>query len=385
MYFDDRLCDYFKMASYRYKIDKACPECFAYPWLREYIAAESTTTGICPNCRRRNQPLVSVSNLYDAFDNLISAYQPVEDSWIESGTAILDLIQDDWEVFSEKLIENDRAGSLLEAIMISGWDDDSGDPILGAYDLYVARHNHWTHDTLETIWEQFSYEVKLNPNNELKFHDLPFSEFLIGEIIGTRTIRYPAGTILYRARLGFTVSADGKKPYQKLAIGAPPPEKAGPGRANAKGKVVLYCTNRENTAVAEVRPVRGEYASVAEVHTTKDLDLIDFSGESEWPNPFTDDAVNYSVEFAGLLVGFAEELSKPLRSRDDPTDYIPSQKLVDLIQKERTDGILFPSAMESTGTNVVLFDPSVVQIGPSRLVEIVEMRVEYQDVQLDDD
>ncbi len=61
--------------------------------------------------------------------------------------------------------------------------DDSGDPILGAYDLYVARHNHWTHDTLETIWEQFSYEVKLNPNNELKFHDLPFSEFLIGEII----------------------------------------------------------------------------------------------------------------------------------------------------------------------------------------------------------
>ncbi len=373
------------MASYRHKPDKACPECFAYPWLREYIATESTTIGTCSNCSCRNQPLVSVSNLYDAFDNLISAYQPVEDSSIEAGTAILDLIQDDWEVFSEKLIENDRAKSLLEAIMISGWDDDSGDPILGAYDLYVARHNHWTHDTLEDMWDQFAYKVKLNPNNELKFHDPFFSEFLIEELIGTRTIRYHAGTILYRARLGFTVNADGKKPYQNMAMGAPPSEKAGPGRANAKGKVVFYCASRENTAVAEVRPVRGEYATVAEVHTTKDLDLLDLSAEPEWPNPFTDDSINYRVEFAGLLVCFAEKLSKPLRSRDDPTDYIPSQKLVDLIQKERTDGILYPSAMEPIGTNVVLFDPSVVQIGSSRLVEIVEMRVEYQDAQLDDD
>lgn len=373
------------MASYRYKPDKACPKCFAYPWLREYILSETTTTGTCPNCRCRNQPLISVSYLYDAFKNLISAYQPVEDSSIEAGDAILYLIQDDWEVFSEKLIENDRAGMLLEAIMISGWDDDSGDPILGAYDLYVARHNHWTHDKLEDIWDKFAYEVKSNPNNELRFHDTLFSEFLIEELIGTRTIRYPTGTVLYRARLGFTVRADGKKPYQGLAMGAPPSEKAGPGRANAKGKVVLYCANRENTAVAEVRPARGEYISVAEVHTTKDLDLLDLSAEPEWPNPFTDDSVNYRVEFAGLMAGFAEELSKPLRSRDDTTDYIPSQKLVDLIQKERTDGIIYPSAMEPTGTNVVLFDPTVVQIGLSRLVEIVDMRVQYQDAQLDDD
>ena len=158
-----------------------------------------------------------------------------------------------------------------------------------------------------------------------------------------------------------------------------------PGRANAKGKVVLYCANRENTAVAEVRPARGEYISVAEVHTTKDLDLLDLSAELEWPNPFTDDSVNYRVEFAGLMAGFAEELSRPLRSRDDTTDYIPSQKLVDLIQKERTDGIIYPSAMEPTGTNVVLFDPTAVQIGLSRLVEILDMRVQYQDAQLDDD
>jgi hypothetical protein len=34
--------------------------------------------------------------------------------------------------------------------------------------------------------------------------------------------------------------------------------------------------------------------------------------------------------------------------------------------------------MAPGGTNVVLFDPSVVNIGASRLVEIVEVKVEYR-------
>jgi hypothetical protein len=35
--------------------------------------------------------------------------------------------------------------------------------------------------------------------------------------------------------------------------------------------------------------------------------------------------------------------------------------------------------MEPGGTNVVLFDPSKVEIGPSRLVEIVSVQIEYGD------
>jgi hypothetical protein len=369
------------MASYRYKTDRACPECFAHPWLREYVADQSTFSGTCPNCRRRKQPLVPVSTLYDPFANLLSAYQPVEDLLLEVGTTILDLIQEDWEVFSERLFENGRAGQLLEVIMRSGWDDDSGEPILGAADLYVARHRHWTHDTLEEIWQQFADEVKSDPTRTLKFRDANFDEFLIyEELLGSRTIRYPAGTVLYRARLGFTRGNDGDKPYQGSAMGAPPPEKAGPGRASAKGKVVLYCTNQEPTAVAEVRPVRGEYVSVAEVLAARELEILDLITEPERPNPFTDDSVTYRVEFAGLLAGFAEELSKPLRSRDDPTDYIPSQKLVQLIQTTSVDGILYPSAMAPRGANIVLFDPSIGHIGPSRLVEIIDARVEYREV-----
>jgi RES domain-containing protein len=288
---------------------------------------------------------------------------------MEDGTAIIDLVQEDWEVFSERLIETACAGRLLEAIMHSGWDDDSGDPPLGASDLYVAHHRRWSHDTLDDIWQQFADEVKSDPNKPLKFRDGDFSKFLIEELIGRRTVQVPAGTILYRARPGFVQGPDGKEPFRGASIGAPPPEKARPGRANAKGKVVLYCAEQEGTAVAEVRPARGEYVSVAEVRAARELETLDLATEPEWPNPFTDDAINYEVEFAGLLAAFAEQLGKPLRSRDDPTDYIPSQKLTELIQTARVDGIRYPSAMASpSGINVVLFDPSIVHIGASRLV-----------------
>lgn len=301
---------------------------------------------------------------------------------MEYGTAIIDLVQEEWAVFSERLLESDGAGLLLEAIMHSGWDDDSGEPLLDASDPYVARHRRWSHDTLEDIWQQFADEVKSDPTRPLKFHDTDSDEYLIHEeLMGRRTVRVPAGTVLYRARLGFVRDPDGDKPYGGTAIGAPPPAEGRAGRANAVGKVVLYCADQEGMAVAEVSPARGEYVSVAEVRAARELEILDLVTEPEWPNPFTDDAVSYWVEFGELLAAFAEQLSKPLRSRDDPTDYVPSQKLAELIQTARGDGIRYPSAMAPTGTNVVLFDPSVVHIGTSRLVEIVETSVEYREAQ----
>jgi hypothetical protein len=90
--------------------------------------------------------------------------------------------------------------------------------------------------------------------------------------------------------------------------------------------------------------------------------------------------VNYEAEFAALLAAFAENLEKPLRYRDDPTDYIPSQKLADLIERAGVDGIRYPSAMFPGGTNVVLFDPKAADIGLARLVEVTETKVSYTDV-----
>ena len=44
------------------------------------------------------------------------------------------------------------------------------------------------------------------------------------------------------------------------------------------------------------------------------------------------------------------------RQRDDPADYLPTQKLVDVIARTRVDGIRYSSPMAPAGTNVVLFE-----------------------------
>jgi hypothetical protein len=119
---------------------------------------------------------------------------------------------------------------------------------------------------------------------------------------------------------------------------------------------------------------------VTEVRASRELRILDLATEPTWPNPFTDDAVNYEVEFAALLAAFAEELEKPLRRRDDPTDYIPSQKLTALIERAGVDGIRYPSAMSPGGTNVVFFDPRAVDIGLSSLVEVTDTKVSYMGV-----
>jgi RES domain len=311
---------------------------------------------------------------------MLSTYQPADGSMFEPGTPIVMLIQDDWEVFSERLIERDGADALLESIMHTGWDDDDGTWPLGANDPYVGRDRVWSHTTLAEIWEQFAEEVRASPDHILEFRGADFDAFLIHEeLTGRRTSREPAGRVFYRARPGFRPGTEkSPEPYSGVDIGAPPPHKVLPGRANAEGKLVLYCADEERTAVAEMRPGRGEYISVAELKAVRELSILDLASEPEWPNPFTDHFPSHEIEFASLLSGFAEELGKPLRRRDEPRDYLPSQKLTELIEKTGVDGIRYPSAMAPGGTNVVLFNRSVVEVGASRLVEIAEARIEYQ-------
>lgn len=361
------------------RIAAACPECFAHPWLRDHVASETARRGTCPNCGRKNQPLVPISGLYEAFKNLISCYHPAEGPPLETGWPILNLIQADWAVFSERLLERGGAGKLLEAIMRSGWDDDDGQPPFSAAADYVRTR--WCHLSLADLWQEFVDEVMRDPNRPLTFRGAESDEFLMREdLVGRRTVALPAGTVLYRARPGFDGSAEGPRPFAGRAIGPPPPDRVRPGRANAEGKIVLYCADQEDTAVAEVRPALGEYVSVAQAEVRKNLGILDLASDPDPPNPFTDETVRYWIEFAELLTAFALQLAKPLRSRDDLRDYVPSQKLAEAIEKTRVAGIRYTSAMNPRGTNVVLFEPTVVEIGPSRLVEVVETRVTYRPV-----
>jgi RES domain-containing protein len=348
-----------------------CPNCFSHQFIKQKIAELSNQTGQCPLCEAENVPLIEAAELGGYFNNLLSMYVVADD--FESGESLISLIQWHWQVFDDDVLDEDVQADLLEDIANSDWDDDDGEGPLDAHELYQPLGGNF-HTTHRDRWEEFCGNVRDNPDE-----GLPFEEFL-AEDFAQLSVTLPVGTRLHRARPGFKPGEYGERqPYERDEIGAPPTEKAKAGRINNEGQRVLYCADQEATAVAEVRPARGFYVSVTSVTLNRETRVLDLAQGTDEINPFITDSLRWDVEIQSLLEAFADEMSRPLERDDDPAHYRPCQRLADYIREARYDGIRYPSALHPKGTNVVFFDPSIADIGESKLVKITETDLKYED------
>ncbi len=357
---------------------KCCANCFAHNWLKEFILDNNRDKGDCDYCGAEGMRIIEVSDLYDPFYNLMSLYMRQSEAlWIVDlsphGEPVLDLIQEDYEVFDDDLVASGKAEPLLKDIMQSMWDDDSGESPIDPNDLYVRYSDEWGHATMAEQWNNYCSEVKVHSRRKPK---LPA---LFDEELGKLEVVIPQGTIFYRSRLGYEPTDAGIQPYQGSHIGAPPANKARPGRANKRGEAVLYAADEELTAIAEQRPARGNLVSVAELYAVRNLRLANLRGPIHPSNPFADEVPHYAREVEGLLLALAEELSRPLRHNDDIYEYRPCQMLTRQIRQSGYDGIRYPSAMNPGGSNLVLFNPDLIVVGASKLVEIDNLEVTYID------
>jgi len=347
-------------------MSKCCISCFDDEFIREHILQNSSESGKCNYCGSNPRRLIDVGELADYFHNLVGMYDESDD-----GHTLESLVQDEWMIFSDKLhCSEESSGGLLEDILNSNWDDDDGEPQIDANNTYVKR------ETLEDIetWRSFCDEVKDNHEAEPQFGEL------FDESLGAAEKNAAAQTVLYRARLGWSgLSAQQKRmPYQGADIGAPPPAKAGPGRANRAGRVLLYAAEAELTAISEVRPARGFWVSTCQVRPRENLRLLDLVDGIPKLNPFTQESLAWYVEFNELLRDFAEALSTPLARSDDIADYMPSQRLCEYVEHLGYDGVRYPSALAANGVNTVFFDPTKLDILESRLVEVTSVTVDFR-------
>src|ERR1035438_5348839 len=350
-----------------------CPNCFSHEWLEQYIIEHSTQNGDCEVCGAENVGMIEASELADFFHRLISMY--VEAESFESGEPLISLVQWHWQVFDEDELDEDSRVDLLEEIVNSDWDDDSGEPEIDPRELYQPLGGS-LHTTHRERWEQYCSDVR--DDSEQSF---PFEEYL-AEDFNQLAVTFPKGTTLYRARRGFSAGEYGERhAFAGDAIGAPPSEKAEAGRVNVRGQRVLYCADQEATAVAKVRPARGFYVSVATMTVTRKIRILDLAQPFPDINPFLTETLKWDVEIQALLGSFAEEMSRPLERDDDQTHYLPCQRLADYVREAHYDGIRYPSALNPDGTNVVFFDPAVANFSGSKLVVVTEIKVTYENQQ----
>jgi RES domain-containing protein len=289
------------------------------------------------------------------------------------GTPLLDLVQEDWDVFGDRLIQTDRAYDLLEDIVNSDWDDDDGESPLDAHELYT-RNESLFHDSLSEKWAEFREQVIKDPTLKPDFHEL------FGEDLARAETELKQGAVLYHARPGFAVDENDRPvAYAGTEIGAPQTEKTLPSRASPQGKRVLYCADELKTAIAEIRPQRGLLVSVAKMRITKDLRILDLCARLVTVNPFKEESLKYELELREVLADFSDDLAKPLRRTDNPVlDYLASQKIAALVEEAGYDGIMYRSAMAPSGRNVVIFDPYAAEPIESELVEITRITIQHQ-------
>ena len=110
---------------------------------------------------------------------------------------------------------------------------------------------------------------------------------------------------------------------------------------------------------------------------TRDLSIVDLSLPGTRLDPFFIEEPHFHMGMEALLIALGEEMALPLRRDDDETHYLPCQLLADFIRGGGYDGIRYPSALRPIGTNVVLFDPEVVEIADSKLVRIRSISLRY--------
>ena len=204
-----------------------CIECFQHTRIRDHIADHSSRRGTCRYCGATKAALIQVAALSEYFENLIQMYQR---SNSEKGDPLYYLLQDQWRIFNDDLVDSGKASALLTHIMLATRDDDDGEPPVNGNDLYVTRSSI---DYLGR-WDDFLAGARDTGEAEPDFPDI------LGEDLWRYEARLSAKTTtLYRARPGFdptTADSDKRIPWSGKKIGANPEGK--PGRANRAEKVV---------------------------------------------------------------------------------------------------------------------------------------------------
>ncbi len=354
-----------------------CAECFTDPHLKKWVETEGTVDGssVCDYCGSSGR-LLDVGQLTPVFRKLVDhLYIPTSElvdsahlDHLEVGAELDQLVDDDLEVFSMKVIDLNARRRLLFDILDDGHDPHS-DELYNGGSLWCSSESQPYIWSVSDYWSPLSRAIMrlgpgLLPGTAFKGNE---SEKEAYNVIQQELMQLPWSLgptdLLWRARRG--------SGYTGKDLGAPPLANARAGRANQKGQVVLYVAGDRDTALQETRPALGERISVGRFRVSRQLKICDLIPHFETGSPFEHFDRFVEGQRRNELRG---TLGKALAQRvdgDPGNDYLPTQFLCQMVRDMGFDGVAYESTQHPhvpTGfmapkrdefyINYVLFDPS---------------------------
>lgn len=327
-----------------------CIRCFNDKRLIEWIT-EKAERGNCSWCLARGTFIVHLTELGEAFREVANIYTPSDD-W--HGDSISFFLQQDWDVFSERLLA--KYDYDVQELVVEILTGDLDPKETWDYPDYNGSF-HSTDSSLEGEWEDRVERLLGGVTGEFDIisaaqaDEIDRLEFALSET----GISYPTNSVLYRARKH--LPKHGHDRFSASDLGAPSSDNTRAQRANQAGNPVLYMASDTQTALAEVRAWKGAVVAVGEMRIVKDVSVLDLREVPRIESPFFDTDLAWRLETNALFRRFGEELSRPILPDEPEAQYARTQHLCDLVRKAGYGGIAYPSAM-GPGYNVVLFDPA---------------------------
>lgn len=333
-------------------VELCCPECFDDTHLREEVfPLRGAPIGACDFCLKNEVPVLPPRELQDYFEAILEIYEPAED-----GLHLIDWLRRDWLILPDSSLPTHRAKDLLVEIL------DDGD--IGRRRLRPLEQGE---GSPLSEWDGLRQELK---HSNRWFISNPIDPvWLRWAVEWTRVSIQPS--YWYRARL-----QRGAELFPPREMGAPPCEISSHGRANPAGIPYLYLSSEPGTAIAEVRPHTGDFATVAKFRT-EELVVADLISPRSHVTPFS---LGGSREMLRLRRGLelldclGQELTRPVLPHNVAVDYVPSQYVCEFIKSVGCDGVQYRSAL-SAGVNLALFDPSRAKIRSRRGYSVKEIVV----------
>lgn len=173
------------------------------------------------------------------------------------------------------------------------------------------------------------------------------------------------GTLLCRARRCDSWQAlrgIAGDPAQEL--GPPPAAFAKAGRMNAAGVPVFYGALERDTSIAEMRAPLGGQLAVAQFSLTRNARVLDFrrlakAQRRSPPSVFRPDYERLIARHRFTVV--IHQLIRTPIVPEHEAEYLITQAMAEYlahVRQPRFDGVVFGSAQEDSGSNVVLFEPA---------------------------
>ena len=253
---------------------------------------------------------------------------------------------------------------------------------IAAQQLFDAISHKYKQNNSHLNYDEFAKLIEENNNKKIEESEI---YILLANMLSEGKTKFKEtlsmDTSLYRSRIvditcieKFSVSGNRLNGLDKFESKEPPLHTAMNGRSNIAGASYLYVATDKYTAVAECKPLRGSFLSVAEFKTTKELKIFNLcDNDSLGELKELQDSKNYSVKTLVELIMRAFYNSV----YDIDSGYKISQYISELVRKHGYDGIAYKSFI-SNGKNYAIFNccEANIKFIESEIVQVVAQHID---------